>query len=162
MSIAHLRYSRFESFKEYEALINTLLLQTETVVRVFDHTLPVAWNSMQREALLRQFLRRNPQNRLHLVLHETDDVVRKLPRLIKISRDFGHAFTIRRTPKTARHWCDAFITFDANHYLHRFHHARMRAAVGMHDIEATQQLRDRHLELWAVSTPVTFSAVGGL
>ena len=156
------QYRRFESFKEYEALIDTMLPQTETVVRVFDNALPVAWNSIERTALLRQFLRRNPLNRIYIILHNTDDIARKLPRLAEISRDYGHAFSIRQTPKIARHLYDPFVIFDASHYLHRFHYAHMRAAVGTHDIEGTQQLWDRHLELWEVSAPATFGAASGL
>lgn len=156
------QYRRFESFKEYEALIDSMLPQTETVVRVFDNALPVAWNSTERAALLRAFLRRNPVNRIYIVLHNTDDIARKLPRLADISRDFGHAFRIRQTPKMARHLYDPFITFDASHYLHRFHYAHMRAAVGTHDADGTKQLWDRHLELWEVSTAATFGAASGL
>ena len=155
-------YQRFESFREYETLIDTLLPQTETVVRVFDNALPVAWNSTQRDTLLRQFLRNNPLNRLYIVLHETDLIERQLPRLVELQRDFGHAFKLRRTPKMARHLYDPFVIFDASHYLHRFHHAHMRAAIGTHDVDGAQALLDRHQELWEVSTPVSFGTASGL
>lgn len=155
-------YRRFESFKEYETLIDTLLPQTETVVRVFDHALPAAWNSVQRTTLLRQFLRNNPINRLYIVLHETEPVERLLPRLVDLQQDFGHAFKLRRTPKMARHLYDPFVIFDASHYLHRFHHAHMRAAIGTHDVEGAQALLDRHQELWEVSAPVSFGTASGL
>ena len=156
------QYRRFESFKEYEALIDAMLPQTETVVRVFDNALPVAWNSIERTALLRQFLRRNPVNRFYVVLHSIETIERKLPRLAELSRDFGHAFKIRQTPKMARHLYDPFVIFDASHYLHRFHYAHMRAAVGTHDAEGTQLLWDRHLELWEVSSAVNVSSPSGL
>ena len=156
------RYRRFESFKEYGALIDTLIPQTESVIRVFDNALPVAWNGVERTALLRQFLRRNPANRLHVILHDAGAIERQLPRLIELNRDFGHAFKIRLTPKIARHLYDPFVIFDASHYLHRFHHAHMRAALGTHDVEGAQQLLDRHLELWEVSVPVSASAPSGL
>ncbi len=156
------QYRRFESFKEYETLIDTLLEQTESVVRVFDHTLPVAWNSAQRTTLLRQFLRRNPLNRLYMVVHNTDNLARTLPRLVDMSIDFGHAFKIRATPKMAKHLYDPFVIFDGSHYLHRFHFAHMRASQGTHDVEGAQQLLDRYVELWEVSAPVSAGSPGGL
>jgi hypothetical protein len=38
----------------------------------------------------------------------------------------------------------------------------MRAAQGSHDMEGSQQLLDRHAELWEVSAPVTLTSVSGL
>jgi hypothetical protein len=156
------QYRRFESFKEYEALIDDTLPHTEAVVRVFDNALPASWNSTQRTSLLRHFLRRNPVNRVYIVLHETDSIERKLPRLADLCRDFGHACKIRLTPKMARHIYDPFVIFDASHYLHRFHHAHMRAAQGIHDVEGAQQLLDRHAELWEVSAAISVGSPGGL
>ena len=155
-------YRRFQSFKEYETLFDTLLPQTESIVRVFDNVLSNTWNSTQRTSALRQFLLRNAANRLYVILHDVGTLERKMARLVALNRDFSHAFKIRQTPKIARHLYDPFTIFDASHYLHRFHYAHMRAAVGTHDVEGTQTLLDRHLELWEVSAPVNVGAPGGL
>jgi len=112
--------------------------------------------------LLRQFLRADPLNRLHVIVHEPGTIERELPRIIELARDFGHAFKLRQTPKEARHLYDPFIVFDASHYLHRFHHAHMRAAIGTNDVEGARQLLERHLELWEVSQVVNLSTVSGL
>lgn len=162
LSLPHAQYRRFESFKEYEALFDTLIPQTQSIVRVFDCALPVAWNASARTALLRQFLRKDPANRLLLILHDASTIARNLPRVADLNRDFGHAFKIRQTPRMTHHLYDPFIVFDASHYLHRFHHAHMRSAIGTHDVEGSRQLLDRHLELWEVCTPVVFSSVSGL
>ena len=154
-------YRRFESFKEYESLFDTLVAQTETVVRVFDCALPAAWNGLERTTLLRQFLQRNPANRLYVILHDASTIERKLPRVADLYRDFGHAFKIRQTPKMAHHLYDPFAVFDASHYLHRFHHAHMRAAQGTHDVDGSLQLLDRHLELWEASAPISITGCGG-
>lgn len=156
------RYRRFESFKEYETLFDTLLSQTESIVRVFDNALPIAWNSAQRTTLLRQFLLRNPANRLYVILHDVSTIEHKLPRLVELNRNFTNAFKIRNTPQMARHLYDPFAIFDASHYLHRFHYAHMRAAIGIHDVDETQTLLDRYLELWEASKSITVGAPGGL
>lgn len=161
-ALPNAQYRRFESFQEYESLFDSLIPQTQSVIRVFDRALPAAWNTQSRTALLRHFLRQSRSNRLLVILHEVADIERFMPRVADFNRDFGHAFKIRQTPRMAHHLYDPFIVFDASHYLHRFHHAHMRAAVGNHDVEGAQQLLDRHLELWEVSRPVSFSSPSGL
>jgi hypothetical protein len=156
------QYRRFESFREYDALFDEWIPRTQNIIRVFDRALPKSWNSPERDNLLRQFLRADPLNRLHVVVHEPGTIERELPRMIELARDFGHAFRLRQTPKEERHLYDPFIVFDASHYLHRFHHAHMRAAIGTHDVEGARQLLERHIELWEVSQVVNLSTLSGL
>ena len=156
------QYRRFESFKEYESLFDAMVPNTESFIRVFDRALPHAWNNAARMALLREFILRSRANKLMIVLHATDNIERGLPRLVELVTYCGHAVKIRQTPKMAHHIYDPFVIFDASHYLHRFHHAHMRAAQGSHDVEGTQQLLDRYAELWDVSTPVILANASGL
>ncbi len=156
------RYRRFESFREYEALLDAMVPRTESVIRVFERVLPPAWNTASRTELLRQFLLKDRTNKLLIVLHQTGNIARGLPQLVQLTVQFGHAVKIRQTPDMAHHIYDPFVVFDASHYLHRFHHAHMRAAEGSHDVEGTQPLLERHAELWEVSTPVILASVSGL
>lgn len=156
------RYRRFESFREYESLIDAITPRTESVIRVFERALPRSWNEGSRIELLRQFLLKNRTNKLLVVVHNTDNLQRELPRLIALTVHFGHAIKIRQTPAMAHHIYDPFVIFDASHYLHRFHHAHMRAAEGTHDVDGALQLLDRHAELWEVSTSVALASASGL
>ena len=160
-AIPNAAYRRFESFREYESLIDAMIPRTEGMIRVFDRALSASWNSKQRDVLLRDFLRRNPACRIYVVVHEATHIERDLPRLTELQRDFQHAFNIRQTPRMAHHLYDAFVIFDASHYLHRFHQSHMRAAQGLHDVDGTQQLWDRHHELWEASTPHGLSGLSG-
>ena len=156
------QYRRFESFKEYEALFDARIAQTEANIRVFEQSLTRAWNSPGRNELLRQFLRGAPTRRLYIVVHDKSSLERELPRLIDTLHDFSHAAKVRLTPKIAKHIYDPFAVFDASHYLHRFHYAHMRAAEGTHDVEGAIELLERHAELWEVSAPVGAAGPGGL
>jgi hypothetical protein len=158
--LAH--YRRFESFKEYESLFDSMVPQTVSVIRVFDRVLPRTWNDSPRIALLRKFLLGNRNNKLMVILHLADNIGRESPRLVELAVHFSHAVKIRQTPKIAQHIYDPFVIFDASHYLHRFHYAHMRAAQGSHDVEGTQQLLDRYAELWEASAPVTLASPSGL
>jgi hypothetical protein len=75
---------------------------------------------------------------------------------------FSHVAKVRQTPRWARHVYDAFVVFDAVHYLHRFHREHARFARGLNDIEAAQQLLERFDELWEVSQPAFGASVLGL
>lgn len=156
------RYRRFESFREYEALFDDMVPRTESMIRIFDRALPRRWNEASRIALLREFLLRNRAAKLLIVLHATDTIELDFPRLVELATYFSHAVKIRQTPRMAQHVYDPFTVFDASHYLHRFHYSHMRAAQGNHDVEAAQQLLDRHAELWDVSAPVFMGSVTGL
>lgn len=161
-ALPNAKYRRFESFREYETLFDEWIAKTQAVIRVFERALPPTWNTATRCGLLRSFLRADPVNRLYVIVHDLSAIERDLPRVVELARDFGHAFKLRQSPQEARHLYDPFVIFDASHYLHRFHHAHMRAAIGTDDVEGARQLLERHVELWDASKPVTLGSVSGL
>ena len=147
--------------REYEAMFDELIPKTERVIRIFDQSLYASYNSA-RCTLLRQFLRADPANRLHIVLHEVTGFERLSPHFVTLLQQFSHVAKVRQTPRSARHLYDPFVIFDASHYLHRFHHAHMRYARGLDEVEGAQQLIDRFGELWEASKPAPAASVTGL
>lgn len=148
--------------REFEALYDDMIAQTQSVIRVFDKALSREYNSPRRYEALRQFLLASRSNRLMIVLHETDPIERQCPRVIDLARQFSSAVKIHQTLRPARHVYDPFVIFDATHYLHRFHYDHLRAAQGMNDIIGTQQLLDRFTEIWEASAPAISSDTTGL
>jgi hypothetical protein len=161
-NLPNAEYRRFESMREYETVIDSMIPQTQRVIRVFDRTLSAAYNSPQRFEALRQFLLASRSNRLMIVLHEVENLERDCPRLLPLLRQFSHAMSIRRTLRVARHVYDPFVVFDASHYVHRFHYAHLRAAHGSHDVLGAQQLLDRFAEIWDASAAAVPANVSGL
>ena len=161
-NLPHAQYRRFEGMREYEALLDGMIPQTQGVIRVFDKALSREYNSPHRYEALRQFLLASRSNRLMIVLHETDPIDRQCPRVIDLARHFSSAVKIRQTLRPARHVYDPFVIFDATHYLHRFHHDHLRAAQGMNDVIGTQQLLDRFAEIWEASAAAVFADKTGL
>ena len=156
--LPHADYQRFESVRQYEAMFDELIPQTQRVIRIFDRALSASYNSVARCDLIRDFLRADPLNRLYVVVHETGALERVCPRFMSVLQRYAHLAKVRQTPRGARHLYDPFVVFDGSHYLHRFHYDHMRYARGMNDVEGTQQLVDRFTELWEVSKP---AATGG-
>ena len=156
------QYRRFESNREYETLIDRMIPLTQRIIRIFDKSLSRDYNGAARIELLRQFLLSARTNKLLVVVHESRQLQAEHPRLVDLARQFSHACTIRETLKAAKHVYDPFIVFDGSHYLHRFHHAHMRAAQGLHDAVATQQLIERFDEISECSGPPLAAHVTGL
>jgi len=155
-------YRRFESFREYEDIVDRTIPLTQHIIRVFDRTLSPAWNDSTRIGLLRQFLLAHRSNRLLILLHDTRTLSAACPRLLGFARQFSHACVIRETLRSARHASDPFVIFDGSHYVHRFHHDHMRAAQGTHDATGAQQLIERFGEIQEASGPPLASNVTGL
>ncbi len=155
-------YRRFEGVREYEALIDSLIPQTQGAIRVFDRMLSRAWNSSRRCEALRLFLLAGRTNRLLIVVHDAEPIERECPRTVDLLRQFSHAVRINQTLRTARHVYDPFVVFDANHYVHRFHHDHLRAAHGANELVGAQQLLDRFAEIWDASAPAVTATTSGL
>jgi hypothetical protein len=160
--LPHADYQRFDSVRQYEAMFDELIPQTQRVIRVFDRTLSASYDAPGRCDLLRTFLRADPLNRLFIVVHEMDNVERVCPRFTALLQRYGHIAKVRQTPRSARHLYDPFVIFDASHYLHRFHYDHMRFSRGLNDVEGTQQLHERFEELWEASKPAAAGGVVGL
>jgi hypothetical protein len=161
-NLPHAQYRRFEGMREFEKLVDELIPQTQSRIRIFDRSLSHAYNSPHRHELLRQFLLANRLNRLFIVLHEVDRFDRHHPRMLHLLEQFSDAMSIRITLQPARHAYDPFVIFDGSHYLHRFHYDHLRAAQGTNDVVGAQQLLDRFQEIWEASAPAVSSTVSGL
>jgi hypothetical protein len=161
-NLPNAEYRRFEGMREYEALIDRLIPQTQRAIRVFDRSLSRAWNTAQRYEALRQFLLMNRVNRLYIVVHDAEPIERESPRLADLVRQFSAAVRIHATLTPAKHVYDPFVVFDSSHYVHRFHFRYLRAAHGMNDLVGAQQLLDRHAEIWDASVHAVSAGTSGL
>ena len=161
-NLPNAEYRRFESMREYEAVIDAFIPQTQRIIRVFEKTLGREWNSPERHEALRQFLLANRKNRLLVVIHEAEPVPRSCPRMVELVRQFGSAVRIHETLVAAKQVYDPFVVFDAIHYVHRFHYRFLRAAQGTNDVLGAQQLIDRHAELWDASALAISAGTSGL
>lgn len=155
-------YRRFESLREYEAVTNRLIARTQRTLRVFDRSLSRQYNTPERFDALNAFLRANRMNRMLAVVHDASGIERDCPRLMLLHKTFGSAIEVRQTLKAARHVYDPFVLADENHYVHRFHYDRMRAAEGIDDVNGASELLDRFAQLWDASAPVALGGTAGL
>ena len=161
-NLPNAEYRRFEGMREYESLLDDLIPQTQRAIRVFDSSLSPSWNTSTRFEALRQFLLAHRSNRLLIVVHDAEPVLRERPRMVELVQQFGTAVRIHATLTPAKHLYDPFVVFDANHYLHRFHYRYLRAAQGTNDLVGAQQLLDRFGEIWEASVLAVSAGTSGL
>src|SRR4029077_2522397 len=93
-NLPNAEYRRFEGMREYEAVIDQLIPQTQRTIRIFDRTLSRAYNTLQRFEALQRFVRASRANRVTIVLHDAGTVERDCPRVIELLRLFSTAIKI--------------------------------------------------------------------
>lgn len=156
-------YERFETNEGFQACIERLLGQPGRELRVFDPDgAALRLNEPARIEALAGFLLASRTRRLYLVVHNTDHVTRRCPRLLTLLRRFSHAMQINRTHEEIREVQDSFLLLDSMHYVRRPVAALFKGAMGLGDENEGQALRGRFGEIWAASYPAVSSTTIGL
>jgi len=156
-------YERFDTKAGFQAAVERLLQQAGRDLRIFDPDGDaLRLNDPERIAHFERFLLASRTRRLHLVLHDTDHVTRRCPRMMLLLARFSHAIQINRTGEEIRELQDAFLVLDAMHYVRRPVAAMFRGALGLADENEGLAMRGRFLEIWAASYPAVSSTTAGL
>lgn len=156
-------YEQFDTNAGFQAAVERLLQQPGRELRVFDPDgAALRLNDPARIALLERFLLASRTRRLYLVVHDTDHLTRKSPRMIALLTRFAHAVQINRTQEEIRELQDAFLVLDAAHYVRRPVAAFFRGAIGLGDETEGLVMRARFMEIWAASYPAVSATTAGL
>ncbi len=156
-------YERFDGKAGFQAAVERLLQQDGRELRIFDPDGDALMlNDPARIGLFERFLLASRTRRLHLVLHDTDHLTRRCPRMLLLLARFSHAIQINRTHEEIRELQDAFLVLDAAHYVRRPVAAMFRGAIGLGDETEGLAMRGRFLEIWAASYPAVSSTTAGL
>jgi hypothetical protein len=156
-------YQRFEGESDYQQAVDRLLEQPGRELRIFDPDLSsLRVNSPARIAQLEKFLRFSRTRRIYIVVHHTDALTRRSPRMMELLKLFAHAIQINRTHEEIRSLQDAFMVLDAQHYLRRPVADFFRGAIALNDDTEALAMRSRFQEIWSSSFPGASSATLGL
>jgi len=156
-------YEQFDTNAGFQTALERLLQQPGRELRVFDPDgAALRLNDPARIASLERFLLASRTRRLYLVVHDTDHLTRKAPRMISLITRFTHAVQVNRTQEEIRELQDAFLVLDAVHYVRRPVAAMFRGAIGLGDETEGLAMRGRFGEIWAASYPSVSSTTVGL
>jgi hypothetical protein len=156
-------YERFDSNAGFQAAIDRLLAQPGRELRIFDPDgAALRLNDSARIETLERFLSASRTRRIYMVVHDTETLTRKCPRLLTLLARYAHAVQINRTDDSIRNLQDAFLVLDALHYVRRPVAAFFRGAIGLGDEAEALPMRSRFMEIWAASYPGVSSTATGL
>jgi len=147
----------------FAAAIDAIIQHAEREILIFDSNFGRGgYTSLARAEALRNFLAKGRHNKLVILLHDTDFLTHRCPRLMQLVQLFSHSVTVHKTGEGARPAQDSFIIVDGAHYLHRFHvdHARFR--YGLSDEIAAQPLKERFDQILETSVHTVSATISGL
>lgn len=156
-------YERFDTNADYQAAIDRLLQMPGRELRIFDADgSALLLNDAARIEKLGNFLLASRTHRLYMVLHDTEHVTGRCPRMMSLLARFSHAIQINRSHEQIRELQDCFLVLDAMHYVRRPVAAYFRGAIGLSDDTEGLAMRGRFMEIWSASYPAVSSSVAGL
>ena len=159
-------YRLMDSKAEAIAAVADVVACATSEVCIFD-TDPAAMRDREfgrpvRIDQLRQLLMANRQNRLRIVMHDTQAIESTLPRLVSLQSLLPSQIKIHRTTGAAREARDVMIIADDAHFWRKPYFDHPRSILTLHDPIAAQAFIDRFEEIWGNSEPAVSAGVAGL
>lgn len=146
----------------YAEAINIILASAQHELLIFDQDLSHGdFAGLQKHELLQQFLSKNPNSRLTVILQDAVFFQEKCPRLFNLLNVYGHKVTVYETNQSAKHAKDCFVLADDQNYIKRIHIDHARFKYGLNDLVNAGVLNSRFKELLgATQDVVTFTKLG--
>jgi hypothetical protein len=163
MSDDSLQHTQFDGVADYVAALDTVCASAQHTLNIFEQNYEdIGFNSEARFDILRHFLLASPINRLNLLVHDPQHLIRFCPRMMMLLRQFGHGMFIYQTPKNLQNITEPFAVADDAHYVRRFHFDDTRGLLAKNDPEGARLLNSRFREMWASSHPCASGTTLGL
>ncbi len=163
MSNDTLQHSTFDAVSDYIAALDTVCSSAQRTLNIFEQNFEgIGFNSEARFDMLQRFLLSSPINRLNLLAHDPQHLIRYCPRMMMLLRQFGNSMFIYQTPKNLLHISDPFAVADNTHYVRRYHFDDTRGLLGKNDPEEARRLNSRFNEMWNSSHPCVSGTTLGL
>lgn len=152
MSNGALQHTQFDGVADYVAALDAVCAAAQHTLSIFEKNYEdIGFNSEARYNTLRRFLLASPNNRLHLLAHDTQHLIRYCPRMMMLLREFGHGMFIFQTPPHMLNVTEPFAVADDAHYVRRYHFDDTRGLLAKNDPEGARLLNSRFHEMWASS-----------
>lgn len=124
----------FDSEAGYRAAIALTLAGAQRELRIFARDLmDMGLEERAQIELLDRFLAAGRDRLLRVVVHDPAPLQARLPRLLKLMRDYAQQMDVRVTPEHLRHLADCWLLADGSSGTIRFHadHARGKVVAAL-------------------------------
>ena len=157
------RESLLDTVAAQAAAIDELIQLAQHKLQIFDVDLSEGgWQTAARAENLAAFMRRSPNARVELIVHDLRWMESSCPRLIALLKIFSHAMTAYRSGPEARSAMDPLLIADGRHFLHRFHINQPRASLAIEQPQLARPLVTRFEQIWNTGEPGLSATVLGL
>ena len=154
MSDETLQHTQFDGVADYIAALDTVCASAQHTLNIFEQNFEdIGFNAESRYDILHHFLIASPINRLNLLAHDPQHLVRYCPRMMMLLQQFGHSMYIYQTPPNLQRVTEPFAVADDAHYVRRYHFDDTRGLLAKNDPEGARLLNSRFHEMWASSHP---------
>ncbi len=154
MSEDALQHTLFDGITDYINALDTVCASAQHSLNIFEQDFSdIGFNSEARYNALRHFLLGSPNNRLKLLAHDSQHLVRYCPRVMMLLREFSHSMEIFQTPAHLKGVTEPFAVADNTNYVRRYHFDDARGLLAKHDSEGARVLNSRFREMWQTSCP---------
>jgi hypothetical protein len=149
-----LQHTLFDGVTDYIIALGTVCASAQHTLNIFEKDFSdIGFNSEVRYHVLRHFLLGSTTNRLQILTHDTQHLVRYCPRMMMLLREFSHSMEIFQTPTHMKSVTEPFAVADNAHYVRRYHFDDARGLLAKNDPEGARLLNSRFQEMWLASHP---------
>jgi hypothetical protein len=147
-----LQHTQFDGVADYVAALDTICASAQHTLNIFENDYDgIGFNSEARYDVLHRFLLNSPINRLNLLVHDPQHLIRYCPRMMTLLRQFGNSMFIFQTPQSLQHISEPFAVADSSDYVRRYHFDDTRGLLARNDPEGARLLNSRFQEMWSSS-----------
>jgi hypothetical protein len=158
-----LQHTQFDGVADYIAALDTVCASARHTLNIFEKSFAdIGFNSEARFDTLRRFLLANSMNRLNLLAHDPQPLIRFCPRMMQLLTQFSHSMFIYQTPKSLQHITEPFTVADDAHYVRRYHFDDTRGLLAQNDPGEARRLNSIFHEMWSSSHPCASGTKLGL
>ena len=154
MSEDAMQHNTFDGVADYIAALDTICASAQRTLNIFEKDYAdIGFNSEARYDALRHFLLQGINNRLQILAHDPQHLVRYCPRMMLLLREFGHSMSIHQTPAHLHSVTEPFAVADDRNYVRRYHFDDTRGLLALNDPQGARELDARFHEMWLASRP---------
>ena len=147
-----LQHIPFGGVADYIAALDTVCGLAQRTLNIFENNFAdIGFNSEARYDTLRHFLLSSTNNRLQLLAHDPQHLLRFCPRMMMLLREFSHSMAIYQTPPHMKTVTEPFAVADNAHYVRGYHFDDTRGLLARNDPEGARLLNSRFHEMWLSS-----------
>lgn len=153
----------FDTHAGFLDALDTLLVRAERTIAIFDRDLSAF--ELERPARIERLdtlLRAGPQSLLRVVVHHSESLEKRMPRMQQLCLRLGHRLEIRRSPASLHSLQESVLIVDGRHVLRRFHADYWRGTCTLDDTFQAHAMLQRFEALWEQSDRCTAATNLGL